>query len=94
MPLLNDPETVYASSTARSLLPRKQSQHSDIARSAIMNVATPPADLLHAAVGHEMVKSSLAPPPRMANGRASDGDGVGVALTDTPATTAPNSPKM
>ena len=116
MPLLNDSETVSVSSTARLPPTRKQSQHSIIAKTAIMNVATPSIDSVQATENHGLSKSSLAPPQKTASGRMSEGegrngsehkagslaavlhggsrDGVGHALSDTPATTAPNSPKM
>ena len=102
MPLLSDPETVSSSATTRAPQTRKQSQqsqHSEIAKTAIMNVATPAADGWQALEKIDLGKSSLAPPSRAANGRACDGeagdkDGVGAALTDTPASTAPNSPRM
>ena len=89
---------------------RRQSQHSLIAKSAIMSSyfaptfegAQPPEDhgplkgggRSHAKTQDQSLtedtrryKASLCAPK---NGR----DGVGAALTDTPATTAPNSPRM
>ncbi len=81
-----------------------------------MNVATPSIDVAQATENHDVPRSRLAPPQKMASGRMSEGDagnsseyksgslgvalrgasgdGVGHALSDTPATTAPNSPKM
>lgn len=119
MPLLSGSDTLSTSSAARLHVPPtcKQSQHSVIAKTAIMNVAIPCVDGLQAIENHDLLRSSLAPPPRDASGRMSEGDGrnsseykpgslgvalrgaasrdgVGHALSDTPATTAPNSPKM
>ena len=106
MPHLSDPDIVSSSATARLPPTRKQSQHSTIAKTAIMNVATPSVDGLQAM---ELSGSNLGNLQRSATGRngseykpgflgvASRGtsrDGVGHALSDTPATTAPNSPKM
>lgn len=116
MPLLSDSEGGAEGSGPRSPPTRKQSQHSFIAKTAIMNVATPSVEGLPTFEHREAAKSSLAPPPKTSTGRAGEGDGkngvehkaglektvsraaskdgVGAALTDTPATTAPNSPKM
>lgn len=89
---------------------RRQSQHSRIAKSAIMSsYKTPTSEGAQTPEDHEVPKRSGPPSTKIQepnlteetgkyrtnlcapkNGR----DGVGAALTDTPATTAPNSPRM
>lgn len=86
----------------RATLPgRRQSQHSGIAKSAIIGQATPNADGASKSdderspkddglVGMRAASNSLsAPQNSMRNGRSN-----GSTLSDTPATTAPNSPIM
>jgi len=84
--------------------PRKQSQHSVIAKNAIMSqVSTPstdgartpedaeaPKDKYVQALGAPTSAAGLSAPT---NG-ATRGQSNGAALTDTPLTTAPNSPTM
>lgn len=77
---------------------RKQSQHSIVAKTAILNqrVSTMsddgrmPEHVLETALPARSVSAAFnisQPPPRQFNS-------LGAALTDTPATTAPNSPRM
>ena len=86
----------------RATLPgRRQSQHSGIAKSAIISRATPNADGVtisdeercakdDGTVAMRAASKSLSAPQNgMRNGRSNGG-----ALSDTPATTAPNSPIM
>ena len=83
-------------------LVRRQSQHSVIAKAAIMSSYT-------AAVSEDTRASEHAPPIKeniMPHSRGSSASlaapyppskyrsSIGTALTDTPATTAPNSPRM
>ena len=86
------------------LLPstRKQSQHSSIAKTAIMSqLAAPHFEATQHSAGMEAAKDSkkassmrkalednLVPP------RQGENTGPGAALTDTPASTAPSSPRM
>lgn len=62
-------------------------QHSDIARSAIMSSAATPEN----SPGLNTHPASVMPAD--ANRRNSK-DGVGIALSDTPMSTAPSSPQM
>lgn len=112
MPLVGDIATLETSSGAGKPPVRRQSQHSDFAKLAIMsNVTTPSSDDASSLELHAHLKdASLMPPPKTVLGRAISGDGsnksllahshsfskdgVGVALTDTPVSTAPNSPQM
>jgi len=92
---------------------RRQSQHSEIAKAAIMNIAAaleepslPSATMMTRPEPH--LDSSLMPPPKSVANRAlgkdapnknlpvpaAIKDGVGGALTDTPVSTAPNSPQV
>jgi hypothetical protein len=77
---------------------RKQSQHSVVAKTAILNQTgstmfddgRTPAHVLETALPARSVNADLntsQPPSRQFNS-------LGAALTDTPATTAPNSPRM
>lgn len=70
-------------------------QHSDIARSAIMSsVATPEnSPGLNAHPAQSPAGHSANVMPADANRRNSK-DGVGIALSDTPMSTAPSSPQM
>lgn len=81
---------------------RKQSQHSVFAKAAILKqFAAAPSEVTHDPKGPQGDKenmASLKAPPE-STVKASQltpkhGNGVGTALTDTPATTAPNSPRM
>lgn len=82
-------------------------QHSDIARSAIMSsVATPDnSPGLNAHPASSTKDASLVPPAQYPAGhpanvmpadahRRNSKDGVGIALSDTPMSTAPSSPQM
>ena len=84
--------------------PRRQSQHSTIAKTAIMShLSTPSTDGARTPEDHEAIKEreshsgttqpstgSLAAPTNTVKHSLSNG----AALTDTPMTTAPNSPIM
>ena len=81
---------------------RKQSQHSVFAKAVILNqYAAPPLGVVKDSKGLKDKKENMAPlkAPVESTAKASQlipkhGNGVGTALTDTPATTAPNSPRM
>ncbi|KAL8794075.1 MAG: hypothetical protein Q9195_003375 [Heterodermia aff. obscurata] len=110
MPLLGDAPAMESEpppvdATSRTTYPRRQSQHSGIAKTAIMNHHYPSSyassdDGTPIPEETESVKSTRErqPPSRNPNSdllapqnhRAN----LGAALTDTPASTAPNSPKM
>ena len=102
-PLTVDPLDHSAAHTPFS---RKQSQHSGIARTAIMNHHSPPSyassdDGIPALEEIDPTKKfkDRPIPPKTSDGGPSLAPqsyraGLGAALTDTPATTAPNSPKM
>ena len=79
---------------------RKQSQHSNIAIAAMMHESTASEIMRHHG-DRECSKELPAPQRNGDNSLAAPsipfshhGNGVGPALTDTPATTAPNSPRM
>jgi len=119
MPLLCDEDTKYkgqagqkqdifpTSSHTKSI--RKQSQHSIIAKTAILNQrgSTMSEDgrtsehaqeiegaAVHARIVNDTLKASQ-PSFRQHNSLgAASNHSLGAALTDTPATTAPNSPRM
>ena len=86
----------------RATLPgRRQSQHSGIAKSAIMSQVTPNSEGATtpqeenfakdgAMVEMRPARNSLSAPPN----DAKNGHSISGALSDTPATTAPNSPTM
>ena len=79
---------------------RKQSQHSNIAIAAMMHESSA-AEVVRYQGDREALKEPPAPQRNGDNSLAAPsipfsqhGNGVGPALTDTPATTAPNSPRM
>ena len=80
---------------------RKQSQHSFIAKTAILNHFYPsPSDDSLEHESHETMGQNSSPPkasentPKPPQTVPKYGGSLGAALTDTPTTTAPNSPKM
>lgn len=81
---------------------RKQSQHSVFAKAAILNqFAAPPLEGVEDSKSLKDKKenmASLKTPPestvKASQLTSKHGNGAGTALTDTPATTAPNSPRM
>lgn len=94
----------WKDSGPRTIPTRKQSQHSVTARIAMNNFSTPNPDDARTPEGGHLVKKeadykpprshsgegNLAAPPNMTKGALSNG----AALTDTPSTTASNSPTM
>ena len=85
---------------ARLPLPRKQSQHSNMAIAAMMHESSA-SEVMRYQGDREGSKEPPAPHRNGDNSLAAPsipfsqhGNGVGPALTDTPATTAPNSPRM
>ena len=87
----------------RATLPgRRQSQHSVIAKSAIMSqITTPNTDGARTPEDKEVSKDDTALGVKLSDGKLSapqkaarNGLSNGAALSDTPATTAPNSPVM
>ena len=81
----------------------KQSQHSGIAKTAIYNHQHPPSSNASTSEGRhspddsDMVQDRIPPTKPLANGSLAPQQANhkhGGALTDTPATTAPNSPKI
>ena len=107
MPLLGnqnpEPDATYQEPSTEALRPfshRKQSQHSNIAIAAMMHESSAFEGLRsqgerdgmkEAPLPHRSVENSLAAPPYSLHQQS---NGTGAALTDTPATTAPNSPRM
>ncbi|RPB26398.1 bifunctional 6-phosphofructo-2-kinase/fructose-2,6-bisphosphate 2-phosphatase [Terfezia boudieri ATCC MYA-4762] len=76
---------------AGTIAPRKQAQHSSIAKS----VMTAPAMSRSSSAGGALQTNGyLLPPGTDSKNKAVGSGGVGVALSDTPDTTAPNSPKL
>lgn len=76
---------------AGTIATRKQAQHSSIAKS----VMTAPAMSRSSSAGGVLQTNGyLLPPGAAPKDRAVGNGGVGVALSDTPDTTAPNSPKL
>jgi len=75
---------------AGTITPRKQAQHSSIAKS----VMTAPAMSRSSSAGGPLQTNGYLLPPGGSKDKAVGTGGVGVALSDTPDTTAPNSPKL
>ena len=104
LPVHHEAEQEKSQPQPRTGPARRQSQHSVIAKTAIMsNINLPHFDGLHHPLEHGAIwqeKPSkqafdaylTAPEPKTAPTQSSS-LGVGACLTDTPATTAPNSPK-
>lgn len=113
MPLLGDGHTYVSSDyesmpadlSSRAALSRHQSQHSGIAKSAILNHRYPPS--LNASIAtsdgrgssdEQELTQAMAPPSRVSTTGSlapqTPNHKHGAAMTDTPATTAPNSPKI
>lgn len=107
MPLLCPEDTPFHAMQQESVLglprnPPSQSQHSVIAKSAILShytIAMP--ESVRALGPPEVAKETTMPTPRLPGASLAapyitpkQGNSMGTALTDTPATTAPNSPRM
>ena len=115
MPLIEAVRPLGSSTGPGTPPVRRQSQHSEIAKTAIMsNIAAaleepslPPQNTLPL-LAEPQRDSALMPPPKTVANRAigkdvptrnlpvpaGTRDGVGGALTDTPVSTAPNSPQV
>ena len=76
---------------AGTITPRKQAQHSSIAKSVM---TAPAMSRSSSAGGAVQTNGYLLPPGAVSKDKAVGSGGVGVALSDTPDTTAPNSPKL
>ena len=101
----SQPQELSSSGGAPARIPQpcKQSQLSMIAKTAIMSsYHTPISEGAQTPEDHEMSKDGGAPPTKVPEqtliarllAPKHGQDGVGAALTDTPTTTAPNSPSM
>ena len=87
LPILNYPQISLPVGTTP---PRKQAQHSSIAKS----VMTAPSMMIRSSSAGGVLQSNGHLQPPGAKDKTLANGGVGVALSDTPDTTAPNSPRL